>query len=233
MRGHLSSTDINSRSFFERVYRKEPDPFLFETRWYEERKRDVTFSALPDRRYRTAFEPGCATGVHTMELARRCDKVLAVDFAEAGLERARERYAMYSDEPGVGQVCFENLNIPRQWPEGKFDLVLAVEILYYLDSFQLSAFRNSAISSLTDGGILLLTHWADSGETLSQTRDIHEQFASDTRLVSLVSHREQFWVDVYGIGNLEAYRGRPGLFPDVEVKAINRARKPSRPLGEQ
>ena len=42
-------------------------------------------AALPRPRFRRAFEPGCATGLLTEALARRCDQVVAWDVAEAAM----------------------------------------------------------------------------------------------------------------------------------------------------
>jgi hypothetical protein len=64
------------------MYEHANDPWGFADRWYEERKRAITLAALPDRRYRTAFEPGCSIGVLTADLAHRCDFILAGDVAD-------------------------------------------------------------------------------------------------------------------------------------------------------
>ena len=40
------------------------------TRWYEQRKYAVTLAALPQRRYATAYEPGCSIGVLTAPARR-------------------------------------------------------------------------------------------------------------------------------------------------------------------
>ncbi|MBB5639980.1 bifunctional PIG-L family deacetylase/class I SAM-dependent methyltransferase [Cryobacterium roopkundense] len=77
--------------FFDQLYRGESDPWGVETRWYEERKRALTLAALPRQRFRSALELGCSTGVLTVELAARCDELLAVDSAEQALEIARAR----------------------------------------------------------------------------------------------------------------------------------------------
>jgi protein-L-isoaspartate O-methyltransferase len=69
--------------YFEDMYARNPDPWSFETRWYEERKHALTVDALAQRRYRSAFEPGCSTGMLTSLLAARCDHLLAVDAIEA------------------------------------------------------------------------------------------------------------------------------------------------------
>ena len=46
-------------------------------------------ASLPRERFRSAFEPGCATGTLTAALAQRCDSVLAWDGSSIALEAAR------------------------------------------------------------------------------------------------------------------------------------------------
>ena len=57
------------RSYFDEMYRCDPDPWQFESSWYEQRKYELTVAALPERRYRSAFEPGCSVGVLSSLLA--------------------------------------------------------------------------------------------------------------------------------------------------------------------
>ena len=69
--------------YFDGMYAASPDPWGFESRWYERRKYAVTMALLPAERYRDAFEPGCSIGVMTGLLAGRCDRLLSCD-AEIG-----------------------------------------------------------------------------------------------------------------------------------------------------
>ena len=93
----MVSTD---RAYFDEMYRSDPDPWQFESSWYEERKYALTVAALPDRRYRSAFEPGCSVGVLSSLLAERCDHLLATDIVPGVLDRAR-RHAVVL--PAAGQ----------------------------------------------------------------------------------------------------------------------------------
>src|SRR5690606_6269650 len=101
------------------------DPWGFETRWYERRKRAITIASLPRQRYRHALEVGCSTGMLTAELAKFCDAVLAVDTAEAPLTTARARLT------GEHHVSFERMTMPHEWPTERFDLILFSEVGYY------------------------------------------------------------------------------------------------------
>ena len=104
--------------YFDAVYEAASDPWGFEDRWYEQRKYAISLALLPERRYRSAFEPGCSIGVLTAMLAGRCDRLLSCDVAEAAVRAAAGRTA---DLP---QVRVERREVPRQWPAGRFDLVV-------------------------------------------------------------------------------------------------------------
>ena len=75
----------NKKGYFDAMYGASDDPYAVRTRWYEERKRAVLMASLPRRRYLNAFEPGCGAAELTLQLAERCDSLLASDFSEAAV----------------------------------------------------------------------------------------------------------------------------------------------------
>jgi SAM-dependent methyltransferase len=140
-------------SYFDRLYRGDPDPWRFATSDYERRKYDSTLAALPPGRIGSAFEIGCSIGVLTQRLAARCGALLAVDVAEPALAQARARCA------GLRHVSIVRMQIPAQWPDGGFDVVLLSEILYYLSAADLAATARRTQASLKPGGAVLLVHY--------------------------------------------------------------------------
>ncbi|MFI6743410.1 class I SAM-dependent DNA methyltransferase [Nonomuraea sp. NPDC050451] len=205
--------------YFEERYKADSDPFLFESRWYEERKRRITLAALPDQRYDNAFEPGCATGVHTLEFARRCKRVLAADFSESALRHARRRYAQaQGGGDRLGQVDFARLMLPGEWPDEKFDLIAVLETLCYFERDDYRDFVSRTVDSLIEGGILLLVHWRPHDDTPLSADEVHRGFSEQPGLVLLSRHEEQFLLEVYGKGSAETFRSRPGLVAEVEVR---------------
>ena len=76
--------------YFDELCRRSDDPWRLREGWYERRKRSLTLALLPRPRYRNAFEPGCANGELTAELATRCDALLAADLlTQRRAERVR------------------------------------------------------------------------------------------------------------------------------------------------
>ena len=163
-----------SLSYFDAMYR-DPDPWGYESRWYEQRKYAVTLAALGRERYRRAFEPGCSIGVLSAQLADRCDHLVAADFHEGALDRARQRLQ------GRTNVELQVCEVPREWPSGTFDLVVLSEVAYYLDLDTHEALIERVASCLAPGGEVVLVHWL--GETdYPQTGDAtHERWLADPR----------------------------------------------------
>ena len=63
--------------YFDSMYELSPDPWGFESRWYEARKYAISLAVLPAERYGDAFEPGCSIGVLDA-VARRALRQAAV-----------------------------------------------------------------------------------------------------------------------------------------------------------
>ena len=150
----MTSTD---RQYFVDLYASDPDPWGFATSWYERRKYALTVDALPNERYRKAFEPGCSIGVLSELLAPRCERLLVTDIVSAVVEEASRRLETYS------HVVVEKRAIPDWWPAEKFDLIVLSEIAYYFDAATLEAIMDQVIQSTEWDAHVLAVHWR--GET--------------------------------------------------------------------
>jgi SAM-dependent methyltransferase len=136
-----------------RLYEESDDPWEFKTSWYEQRKYALTLASLPRERYRSAYEPGCSIGVLTRLLADRCDHLLASDFVARAVAAARARVA------ALPHVRVEQRETPREWPEGRFDLIVLSELTYFLRRTQLLELARCVEASLEPGGTLISVHW--------------------------------------------------------------------------
>lgn len=166
-----------SDDYFADMYSQSPDPWEFDQRWYEERKRALTAAVLPRRRFRSAFEPGCSIGNLTEVLAGRCDHVLATDVVDDVLARARVRLA-------GAAVTFRRWALGDPWPAGSFDLVVLSEVAYYLSPEALHRTLDELDDHLTDDGVIVAVHWRHPVPDYPQTGDaVHDTLAARPGLV--------------------------------------------------
>lgn len=173
-------------SYFDALYTADPDPWRFADSPYEASKYAATLAALPAARYGDAFEIGCSIGVFTRALAGRCERILAVDAAETALVQARSRLA---DLP---QVRLARMEVPRDWPDACFDLIVLSEVLYYLDPADLRALAARLSRTLLPGGDVLLVHWTGDTDYPLSGDAAADAFIAATRSFAPVSwqHRE-------------------------------------------
>jgi SAM-dependent methyltransferase len=147
------STGSLPASYFEALYASNPDPWAFRTSEYEAAKYAHTLSALPKPRYGSGLEVGCSIGVLTKMLAERCDTLLALDASARAVGEARKHCGSM---PGLS---LEVREVPRQWPRGRYDLLLLSEVVYYWDEADLARVAELARRDVAPGGDVLLVHW--------------------------------------------------------------------------
>jgi SAM-dependent methyltransferase len=171
--------------FFDALYASDPDPWGFETSAYEAAKYAATIAALEGRHFKNTLEIGCSIGVLTELLKTHTDALIAIDVSEAALERARAR------NPDVN---LQRREIPEDYPDGDFDLVVASEVLYYLDA---RALRDT-IDRFT--GTLLAVHWRGPTERYPYTGDeVHEQLTARFGAPAYSA-----WTDKYALDRWDA-----------------------------
>src|SRR5271166_3514721 len=140
-------TGSRSASHFERLYQSNPDPWGFRTSEYEQTKYRQTLLTLGDRDFTSGLEVGCSIGILTRLLAPSCDSLLGVDIVEEPLAAARARCA---DQP---QVRFQRMQVPADWPEGGFDLMVFSEVLYFLSAADIERCASRVRRSLLPAGM--------------------------------------------------------------------------------
>jgi SAM-dependent methyltransferase len=140
-------------AYFHGMYDRDPDPWSFTTRWYDQRRYQLTVAALPRARYRSAYEPACSVGALSALLAPRCDRLLCSDLVPAAVATARQRLREYP------HVSVERQAIPQDWAAGPFDLIVLSEVLYYLPDTELARTLECVRETLVPDGDLVAVHW--------------------------------------------------------------------------
>lgn len=186
-------TQSLSPDYFAERYAQDPDPWRFATSAYERAKYAATLAALPRARYASCLEIGCSIGILTEALAPLCDDLLGIDVAELALDQARLRCGH------LPQVRFARGQAPRDWPEGRFDLILLSEVVYYLSSNDVARLAHRVRGSLTNGADIVLVHWTgptDYPLSGDEAAELLIAEAADFADVSRQARTEQYRLDI-------------------------------------
>nr|WP_299380473.1 class I SAM-dependent methyltransferase [uncultured Halomonas sp.] len=171
---------------FDTLYARNPDPWGYEHRWYEARKRALCLAMLTRPHYKRVFEPGCSIGVMSEALLERCDTLLGWDLSAAALEAARKRLTQHK------RVTLERRRLPDAWPEGKYDLVVFSELGYFLDSSAMEVIVTRLSALLEEDGEILACHWRhpiEGGELDGEA--VHRLIDEGSGLTRLSQHLEE------------------------------------------
>lgn len=181
--------------YFDQLFAGNDDPWAFRQRWYEQRKRALTLALLTRPRYASIFEPGCANGELSFELAARCDRLLCCDTAQAAVCLAQTRLRDFS------HATVQQSRLPEQWPNESFELIVLSELCYYLDPNDFDQLIDRALASLTPGGQLLACHWRPPIEGCPQTAEmVHARLDQRLGMAHLAHHHESdFLLDLWSL----------------------------------
>ncbi|HEX3983664.1 MAG TPA: class I SAM-dependent methyltransferase [Acidisoma sp.] len=146
------------RAYFDAIYADDPDPWRFRSSGYERAKYDVAIAAVADRHYSAGLEIGCSIGVLSARLAALCEIFLGLDISEHPLVAAR---AACADFPNAH---FLRMKVPVEWPDGRFDLIILSEVLYFLSAADIAATSSRIGRCLLPGGRVLLVNWLGEPE---------------------------------------------------------------------
>lgn len=170
-------TDPELLAEFDRRFRADPDPWSFDSSEYERNKRAATVAACGALEGRRILELGSANGVLAADLAPSAQALVAVEAVPAAAALARERLAPWPQARVV-----EGL-IPAAVPPGPYDLVVASEILYYLDAAAYARTLDALPRWLAPGGRLVAVHWRPtSDERPRSAQAVHDDLAASTAL---------------------------------------------------
>ena len=183
---HMSGAD------FEERYRREGDPWGYETSSYERAKYDATLAACGEGPFGHALELGASIGVLSARLAKRCRELVTIDAAPTAVRDARRRL----DDNDSVQVILGT--IPQDIPKGPYDLVVASEILYYLEADPLAVTLARIREETVPGARLVAVHWRPPGDERPATAaEVHERLRSEPWLEARSRHdTDDYLLDV-------------------------------------
>ena len=138
---------------------------------------------------RKVIEIGCGTGRNTEWLASRgADEIIALDFSEAMLARARERV----HDPGVR---FVHHDVRDTWPlaNGCANLAIAILVLEHVD--ELEPFFTEAARTLAGDGELFICELHPMRQLLGGQAQFTSTHTSERKLVPAFLHNVSNYVN--------------------------------------
>ncbi len=188
---------LKTQSYFDQIYAQGNDPWGYDQRWYEARKRQICLSVLLQPEYDHALEIGCSNGVFSEALGQRCRQLLCLDGHAQAVALARRRVAAYS------HIKVEQAWVPEALPAQSFDLIVVGEILYYLSPSELKQLMGWLDRHLHPSGTLLCCHWRHPIHGFELTGDQVHQSLRQLHLNHYLSLKDpDFLIDVWSQSGL-------------------------------
>jgi SAM-dependent methyltransferase len=147
------------RNHYEGVWRAG-DAWSLETSEFEQRRYEQQLALVESRQYESVLEIGCGSGMFTPLLAGVAKRVVALDIAEAAVERARKR--SFPDGAGAVEYVVANVMEYDLQARSPWDLIVLSETMYCLgwlySFFDIAWFAEQLLAATRDHGRLLLTN---------------------------------------------------------------------------
>jgi SAM-dependent methyltransferase len=146
---------------FEARYRAHGDPWGTLSDPREQAKAEATLDACGPGPFASVCDLGAGLGVLSAALAPRSRALLALDGAPTAAAAADARLAPWPCARAMVAT------LPEDLPAGAaFDLVVASEILYYLDDDAFAATLDWLDGALVPKGRVVAVHWTGDAEDL-------------------------------------------------------------------
>lgn len=182
----MRSGSIRDAEFFDRFYAETEDPYGFDRNDYEQLKFSHLLEFCGEQEFGRGLELGCALGAFTEMLAPRCRELVAVDISAVAVKAAAERLSGF---PGVR--C-EVRNLPSDLPAGKFDLIVASDVLCYWTRDDIRSAVRWFDESLNPGGVLVAAHYVPFMGALLIGDEAHDILKETTTLRPVLAERVEF-----------------------------------------
>jgi SAM-dependent methyltransferase len=168
---------------FEARYRAHGDPWRTLTDPGEQAKATATIDACGPGPFASVIDLGAGLGVLSAALAPRSRALLALDGAPTAAAAAAERLRPWPHARAVVAT------LPDDLPAGTvFDLVVAGEVLYYLDDDAFAATLGWLDGALVPDGRIVAVHWTGEADDLHRSAAAVRADLAGRRGLSVVRH---------------------------------------------
>lgn len=119
-----------TKEYFDELYTTSKEPWGFSYRASQQYRYDLCLQILKQfsNKYDSVLDIGCSQGQFSVLLKEVAYRITAIDIAEVAIQRAQKNYG------NIDQLNFEIGGLPSlKYTDASFDLVLALEVLSYLE----------------------------------------------------------------------------------------------------
>jgi SAM-dependent methyltransferase len=172
----------------ESLYAGGNDPWQFRTSTYEHAKFQTTRDSLLRTTYASALELGCGNGELARHIAGRCGRYTGVDAVGSALDAARL---------AVPEGQFVQAFLPCGLPDGRHDLIMLSEVLYFLDRPGVATLGRQIAWRWPGAEVTVVTWLGPSGNTLEGEAALaaFADATSSTFATSLVVRNSDYRID--------------------------------------
>jgi 2-polyprenyl-3-methyl-5-hydroxy-6-metoxy-1,4-benzoquinol methylase len=163
-----------SRAYFEYLYSRDDDPWLYRTARYEIEKYEKTLNTIRGLQPKRVLELGCSIGVFTQMLAPNVEFLLGCDISTQAISRARVSCAEFTN------VRFMESAILDIQCELNFDVIVAAEVLYYVSRDEVEISHAVAVLNqlLLPGGYIVVVCGGHEYDAKNNWEDYFVRFSN-------------------------------------------------------
>lgn len=156
---------------FDSKFQDDPDPWGTFAGRDEARKRTAIKHAIGARSHGRVLELAAGNGSNSQMILRRSLRLIACDGAPTAVALTRQQLS------GRPRAQVEQCALPEELPDGRFDLVVVAEILYYLSPASLARLASNFGRLLSsNGSIVMAHHHLRFDDAATQPSGVHERF---------------------------------------------------------
>lgn len=171
--------DSDVRAHLKNLYAASDDPWSTCSSPYEQGKFVQTIACLPRPRYKLGLEVGCGVGALSVQLARRCDMLIAMDCTDQAVRTALAQNDLTNVSFFVGEA-------PRDWPDHPPDLVILSEVLYFMTDAESAGLALRLVHDCAAQCHVVLVNW------LGDTGNIGGAAAAQRLIAQLAASHDHF-----------------------------------------
>jgi len=150
---------FGSKEYFKKLYQNSDEPWGISRRASQKHRYITCMKILKNYsdNYKSILDIGCSQGQFTILLKEVASEITAIDICDTAVQRAKENFREYKN------IKFEVGNLKSlKYGHDSFDLITALEVLYYLKNEDRTAALKEVKRVLKSGGYLLISAKIDN-----------------------------------------------------------------------